>query len=206
MCSGEARTRYQRCSQTGTLPPLSFIYEINFLANRLTEILIFMARPLIRYLQRQQPDFPLWCLRIHSLSSPVEHSSFVERVQVQRSLRATVQLRTNSFSVKTVTLPFLVLLPTRCFCSSLFSLSVSPEKATRRRPIKVNSLAKASMRENLAVRRTRKPPGTTSVSRQREATFFSSKSRSFGAPFLFLCFSVGPPPVKPGETQPGRYL
>lgn len=107
---------------------------------------------------------------------------------MQRSLCATVQLirRTNSFSVKTVTLPFLVLLPTRCFCSSLFSLSVSPEKATRRRkPIKVNSLAKASMRENFAVRRTRKPPGTTSVSRQREATLFSSKSR-----FLFRSLSL----------------
>lgn len=111
----------------------------------------------------------------------------MERVQVQRSLCATVQLirRTNSFSVKTVTLPFLVLLPTRCFCSSLFSLSVSPEKATRRRrPIKVNSLAKASMRENFAVRRTRKPPGTTSVSRQREANpFFVKESVPFPLPF-----------------------
>ena len=134
---------------------------------------------------------------------------------MQRSLRASVQLirRMNSFSVKTVTLPFFVLLPTHCFCSSLFSLSVSPGKATRRRPIKVNSLAKASMRENFAVRRTRKPPGTTSVSRQREATFFRQRVSPFPLPFslsLSLSFSVGPPPVKPGlldvETQPGRYL
>lgn len=104
---------------------------------------------------------------------------------MQRSLRASVQLirRTNSFSVKTVTLPFFVLLPTHCFCSSFFSLSVSPGKATRRRPIKVNSLAKASMRENFAVRRTRKPPGTTSVSRQREATFFRQRVSPFPLPF-----------------------
>lgn len=110
---------------------------------------------------------------------------------MQRSLRATVQLihRTNSFSVKTVTSPFFVLLPTRCFCSSLFSLSVSPEKATRRRPIKVNSVAKASMRENYAVRRTRKPPGTTSVSRQREATFFRQRVGPLALPF-FLSLSL----------------